>query len=231
MRLFLAPILTFCALHGAIAARARDQSDVRVTVKAGNIYIESAGQSRQLTTLGRDADAALSPDGKFVVFTRTDGKPPADDPMTCKTGADADQLRRIDVDGRNDRLLVTAHGGERPPQQLCRFEQKQFSADGGRLYFISPGWVTSGALHVYAFAGKAVHFVAAANAVIVLNFCKGEHRDQLILNQHRYFIGGGSYDWYWLFDASGRKEIGPVGDDNAKPEEIVEKARDMICAP
>ena len=231
MHRFLATVFAFCALHCATTASARDTGEMRVTVKAGNIYAERAGQGRQLTRLGRDADAALSPDGKFVVFTRTDGKPPPDDPMTCKTGADADQLMRVDVDGKNERVLVTAHGGERPPQQLCRFEQKQFTADGRRLFFISPGWTTSGALHVYDFASRHVRFVAPANAVIVLNFCKGEHRDQLILNQHRYFIGGGSYDWYWLFDTSGRKEIGPVGDDNAKAEEILQKARDMICAP
>jgi hypothetical protein len=96
---------------------------------------------------------------------------------------------------------------------------------------IAPGWTTSGALHVYDFGKQSVSFVAAANSVIVLNFCSGEHRDQLVLNQHRYFIGGGSYDWYWLFDRDGRKEIGPVGDDSEKLESIIEKARDIICAP
>ena len=30
--------------------------------------------------------------------------------------------------------------------------------------------------------------------------------------QHRYFIGGGSYDWYWLLKPDG-KEVGPVGED------------------
>jgi hypothetical protein len=231
MRLLLATVIALSALQCATAESAQDKTGVRVSVAAGNVFLEKGGQRRQLTRLGRDFDAALSPDHRFVVFTRGDGKPLPDDPGECKTGAGADQLRRVDADGKNDRLLVTARAGATPPQQLCRFEQKQFSADGRKLFFISPGWTTSGALHVYDFEQKSVRFVAPANAVIVLNFCAGKHRDELILNQHRYFIGGGSYDWYWLYDPSGQKEIGPVGDDNASRQEIVEKARDIICTP
>ena len=40
----------------------------------------------------------------------------------------------------------------------------------------------------------------------------GHYRDDLLVQQHRYFIGGGSYDWYWLLKPDG-KEIGPVGED------------------
>jgi hypothetical protein len=231
MRVLLATVMAFACLQGATAQTAPRPSAARVTVSAGNIFIEKGGQRRQLTRLGRDFDPALSPDKRFVVFTRGDGKPPPDDPGECKTGAGADQLRRIDADGKNEHLLLTGHDGGKPPQQLCRFEQKQFTSDGRKLFFLSPGWTTSGALHVYDFDKKTVNFVAPANALIVLNFCAGKHRDALVLNQHRYFLGGGSYDWYWLYDPSGRKEIGPVGDDSAKPEEIVEKARDIICAP
>jgi hypothetical protein len=84
-------------------------------------------------------------------------------------------------------------------------------------------------LQVYDFASKTVSFIAPANDLIVLNFCKGKHRDQLVLNQHRYFLGGGSYDWYWLFDRSGHKKIGPVADDKTKRQEVVQEAREMIC--
>jgi WD40-like Beta Propeller Repeat len=216
------------AMLACTAAKAAP-SNARVTVEAGNVFIVKDGARRQLTRTGRDFDAALSPDGRFVAFTRGDGKPPPDDPSECRTGAAADQLRRIDVDGRNERLLVTGHNGAKPPQQLCRFQEKQFSSDGRRLFFLSPGWTTSAALHVYDFDSKAVRFVAPANGAIVLNSCTGKHRDALILNQHRYFLGGGSYDWYWLFDPSATKEIGPVADDAAKREEVVEKAHDMIC--
>jgi hypothetical protein len=225
MRVLLAILMALVWIDGASA-----QSAKSVSVVKGNIVIDIGGQRRMLTRLGRDADPALSPDGTFVVFTRTDGKPPSDDPMECKTGLPGDQLRRIAIDGAGDRLLVAARAGDKPPQQLCGFDRKQFSADGRRLYFLSPAWTTSSALHVYDFTARSVSFVAPANDLVVLSFCKGEHRDQLLLNQHRYFIGGGSYDWYWLFDRAGRKEIGPVGTDADTHEAIVEKARDMICA-
>ena len=231
MRVLPVFVIALCCAQAATAQPTSKAGQARVSIDAGNIFIEQGGQRRQITTLGRDADAVLSPDGKFVAFTRSDGKPAPDDPMICKTGADGDELRRIDADDKNERLLLKARAGKAPPQQLCRFDQKQFSSDGRKLFFIAPGWTTSGALHVYDFGRQSVSFVAPANLAIVLNFCAGEHRDQLVLNQHRYFIGGGSYDWYWLYDRSGRKEIGPVGDDSEKPESIIAKARDIICAP
>jgi hypothetical protein len=43
----------------------------------------------------------------------------------------------------------------------------------------------------------------------------------LIVNQHRYFLGGGSYDWYWVFSPNGKEE-GPLG------PEIVKNQRDVL---
>jgi hypothetical protein len=52
-----------------------------------------------------------------------------------------------------------------------------------------------------------------ANDIIVLSACADpEHRDDLVVQQHRYFAVGGSYDWYWLFDRTGTTEKGAVGD-------------------
>jgi hypothetical protein len=223
MRLFLAIVIALSCIGAATAQWPS------VKVKAGNVFVSKAGRERQLTRFGRDADAALSPDGRFVVFTRRNGKPSADDPQLCLTGAQADRLHRVDLDTGKDEILLTGHSADRPPQQLCGFDQKQFSSDGRRLYFLSPAWVTSAALHSYDFGTRTVKFVAPANDVIVLSFCRGKHRDQLVLTQHRYFLGGGSYDWYWLFDAAGKKEIGPVGDENETVKSITDKAKDVIC--
>ena len=41
----------------------------------------------------------------------------------------------------------------------------------------------------------------------------GEYKDCLLVLQHRYFLGGGSYDWFWLLRPDG-KELGPVGEDD-----------------
>jgi hypothetical protein len=53
-------------------------------------------------------------------------------------------------------------------------------------------------------------FIQPANELEVIT--SGEYQGYLALQQHRYFIGGGSYDWYWLFTPDG-KEIGPLGEE------------------
>jgi len=51
----------------------------------------------------------------------------------------------------------------------------------------------------------------------------GEYAGCLLVNRHRYFLGGGSYDWVWLLTADG-KEIGPVSDGS---EEGVKMFKEM----
>ena len=45
----------------------------------------------------------------------------------------------------------------------------------------------------------------------------------------RNFLLGGSYDWYWLYDPSGKKELGPLGQFN-NPEDMMRQARGAWCA-
>ena len=45
----------------------------------------------------------------------------------------------------------------------------------------------------------------------------------------RNFLLGGSYDWYWLYDSSGKKELGPLGQFN-NPEDMIRHARGVWCA-
>lgn len=201
---------------------------IRGTVHAfGEIEVLDLGVGTTAPTLGHDLNPVLSPDETFIVFTRSKTKSPHD---RCSSGQTADQLRRINVDGTNDELLAVGHAGSSPQEQMCEFSQKQFSSNGSLLFFLSPAWVTSSALHVFDFKTRTVKYIAPANDVIVLNFCTDEHRDQLILAQHRYFAGGGSYDWYWLYDRTGTKEIGPVGDDNETQSSLIRKVQETICS-
>ena len=154
----------------------------------------------------------LSPDGKWVIFKRI-GNPEATGAQgDCKSGAQADELRRIRIDGTGEEVLVRGHDSGDPKQSICYFGLKQFTSDGRYIFFLSSGWVVSMGLHRYDTRTKALTFVMDANDVIVLNKCKKqENRDNLVVRQHRYFILGGSYDWYWLFDPTGQKEKGPIG--------------------
>lgn len=193
---------------------------------AGNILIERAGVKTQLTKFERDADPVLSPDGTYVVYSRQGA---GYDGQFCVDTPKPDQLRAVNADGSDDRLLLEGRKGE-VDAQLCDFRNKQFSADGKRLYFLTPGWATSGALHVYETQTQEQHFVQPANDLLVLNFCPGKYRDDLVVEQHRYFMFGGSYDWYWLFDAAGKNELGPLGRFDS-PGALVTAAREDWCKP
>ncbi|MBI5818304.1 MAG: PD40 domain-containing protein [Verrucomicrobia bacterium] len=41
---------------------------------------------------------------------------------------------------------------------------------------------------------------------------KGEYKGMLIMSQRRYYLCGGSYDWFYVFNRNG-EEIGPLADD------------------
>ena len=120
-------------------------------------------------------------------------------------------MRRINVDGGEDRLLLKGRSGD-PEHQLCDFRSKQFNSDSRRLYFLTPAWATSNALHAFDMRAGEEHFLMPANDVLVLSFCRSKYKDHLAVEQHRYFLFGGSYDWYWLYDPAGKKELGPLGE-------------------
>jgi hypothetical protein len=205
-------------------------SPPRVFSDAGNIFIERNGVKTRLTSSEMDVDPVLGPNGGFVVYTRQGRARNLrgyDTPQFCMTTPRPDELRQINIDGTGDKVILTGRKGE-PDHQLCGFRMKQFNSDGRRLYFLTPGWATSSALHVYDMRAGEERFVLAANDLLVLNFCAGKYRDDLVVAQHRYFLFGGSYDWYWLYDPTGRKEIGAVG-EFTNPEDLARQAHGDWC--
>ena len=215
-------------LSGTLAAQAQA---TRIYSDAGNIVIERNGSSTKLTTSEMDLDPVLSPNGASVVYTRQGrGRSPRtyEFNQTCPTEPRPDQLRRINMDGSGDQLLLMGRKGE-PERQLCDFRSKQFSADGRRLYFLTPAWASSGALHVYDMRAGEEHFLMPAKGLLVLSFCKNRYKDDLVVLSRRYFMLGGSYDWYWLYDPTGKKELGPLGQFN-NAEDMIRQARGVWCA-
>ncbi len=201
----------------------------RVYSDSGNIVLNRDGTKTQLTKTGRDVEPVLSPDGSFVVFTRQGRASRSnEDDQFCDSSQKDDELHQINVDDRSDRVLLRGHKGD-GARQVCGFHAKQFSSDGGRLYFLSPGWATSGALHVFDMRKHAEHFMVPANDVLVLSFCKNKYKDYLAILEHRYFVLGGSYDWYWLYESTGEKEIGPLGEFDS-PDDATKHAHENWCA-
>jgi hypothetical protein len=219
------PLILLPSLGLAQSAAPRVYSD------AGNIFLERNGAKIKLTASEMDVDPVLAPNGAYVIYTRQGrGRTVRgyDTSQVCTIAPRPDELRQINVDGSGDKLLLKGHKGV-PEQQLCDFRQKQFSSDGRRLYFLTPGWATSGALHVFDTRSSDEHYVTPANDLLVLNFCPNKYRDDLVVLAHRYFLLGGSYDWYWLYDSTGKKDLGPLGEfDN--PDDMMREARGVWCA-
>ena len=230
-RRIVLPAMLLAALSPcAGAARAQDPAP-HVYSDAGNIYLERDGVKTKLTSSEMDVDPVLSPSGTVVVYTRQ-GRGRTlhgyDASQVCSTEPRPDELRQINADGSGDKLLLEGRKGG-PEHQLCDFKAKQFSSDGRRLYFLTPGWATSGALHVFDMRSGDERFVLPANDVLVLSFCPIKYKDDLVVLSHRYFLLGGSYDWYWLYDPTGKKELGPLG-EFANPDDMLRQAHGVWCA-
>ena len=175
--------------------------------KKGHIeYTDAAGKRTRLTSQGQDSDPCLSPDKRQVVYVRqVPGKP-----ISSGSGdSSPTELRLVDVDGTHDTVLVRSASAEKVEDVLAGFASPTFSPDGNTIYFGGAAYATSGAIHAYDLTTRTVRFVIAGNAPRVVP--AGEYKGDLLVEQHRYFLGGGSYDWYWLFEPNG-KEIGPVGE-------------------
>jgi hypothetical protein len=182
-----------------------------VSVDHGDIVLTDSGKRSVLTHDHVDRDAILSPDGRAVVFTRG---ALAEDETSCSSAVAGKQaLMSVNVKSGHVTTLALARSNKGSEAQLCNFLDKQFSSDGRRLYFSTPGWVTSGALWMYDAVHHTASFLLPSNGFLVLANCQSpDYRDKLAVSQHRYFAFGGSFDWYWLFDALGKTQIGPIGE-------------------
>jgi WD40-like Beta Propeller Repeat len=189
-----------------------------VSVKEGNVqFTDKAGQTTALTSSGRDSGPVLAPDGKWVVFVRkVDGKKIA----TGSDEVDPAELWQVRADGKEATLLVQCRASEKPESVIAAFENLQFSANGKLVYFVSPAWATSGAVHVVDTTNRKERYIFPGNDLKAVP--SGEYKDCLLVQQHRYFIGGGSYDWFWLLRPDGR-EVGPVGEDTSNFEATYSK--------
>jgi len=179
--------------------------------RQGNIYIKNAdGKVQVLTNTGKDSHPCLSPDGRTVIFIRSTGKNMSDELLPIE--GEANEIWSINIETNEERLLIRGRKANTPANTLSNLKCPRFSPDGKRIYFMSSAWVTSAAIHVMNSDGTEEQFLTDGNSLEVLQ--EDEYGDircegYLIVEKHKYFIGGGSYDWHWLLTPDG-EEVGPV---------------------
>ena len=101
--------------------------------------------------------------------------------------------------------------------QVASLDNIQFSPDGKLVYFEATRWATSSDLWVMDEDGKNRRTLGPANVTrIVQSSAAGDYRGFIVASQHRYFVFGGSYDWYYLFTPCMEKEIGPISEERAE---------------
>ena len=107
-------------------------------------FAPADGVAKQMTQSGRDSAPVLSPDGRWIIFVRAvPGK-------TIGTGSgdvDAAELGQIRADGNEPTLLVSPRAAEDPQNIIASFQNMSFSADGRHVFFVTPAYATSGAVH------------------------------------------------------------------------------------
>lgn len=208
LQLFLSCMLFFTSPY-LIASKSL------IHVESGNIYYGSDNESIQLTNTGNDGFPALSPNKKSIVFLRRSGPAIPQECLTDNAETHSWQIWLYDLVSKKEDLLVAANFNCENIEEMIVFPEVgslTFSPDSKSLYFLTNAWATSSKLHVVDIASKKQHFLMQANSIKVVNH--GKYKGYLIVQQHRYFLNSGSYDWYWLFSPEG-KEIGPLGEEES----------------
>lgn len=115
----------------------------------------------------------------------------------------------LDSAGTAQRVLL--RGGERAlanGQTMACFQWPRFSADARKVYFVTVATVTSGMACEMVLATGRIREIAGANRLEVVR--NGAWSGDLVLEQHRYRRGGGSYESLFVVTPQGRvvRELG-----------------------
>lgn len=202
--IFFSLLVSICVLSSPLL---RAES---VLVHSGNVFLKSNnGKELQLTRTGHDSQPTLSENGKWVVFVREiPGK--LDKRTPTVTEIFANELWLVSTDGKTANRLVEYGRLSSKSGAISAIGQPQFFPDNRRIAFTAAWSVVEGSVHIFDLKTKKIQFISAGNSVEVVPM--GQYKNHLIVQRHKYFLPGGSYDWYWLLNTTGA-EIGAIGDE------------------
>ena len=146
----------------------------------------------------KNTDQTLSLDGRWLAYIKkSDYIVPSDCFYPVSKGEHGDEIWIVDLKKMKKRLLVTNHFScGNVKKVILDPHHLEFSPSGKILYFETSAWVVTGAIHAVDVSGKNLRFVTDGGEYRIIQ--NGPNKGNLVVNQHRYHDGGGSYDWDWL---------------------------------
>jgi hypothetical protein len=182
-----------------------------VSVKSGSILFHpSKAKAYFVTHTGHDHDPALSPDEKWVTFVRDiPTKKDTLSPSSAVVSEVANELWVIGTDGKNPQRLVTY--GKNQSYSVSMIHHPQFFPNNQDIAFEAALAVVEGGIYRVNRVTHQLHLITRGNSLEVIPV--GKYKNYLIVQRHKYFLAGGSYDWYWLINPQG-KEIDPIGEED-----------------
>ena len=122
------------------------------------IIILTAVTTLTVFTEPSDNQTQTSPDGKWIVLVK-----PGHGPKIAAAAAIDDiaptELWQRDAQGKHLTLLAQCHNAKNMEDVVAGFHNLQFSTDGKLVYFSTPAWTTSPAIHVVDTTTRQEHFV------------------------------------------------------------------------
>lgn len=181
---------------------AQDRQPIKTFVKDNNIYlIFEGGEQKKITDMHVDTLAVLSVDNKLIAFIRKTNGPLIDAGMP---DVDNNEICLYDIKTQKLDVIVRSKNNGNPEQVLAGLCNINFSPDSRYIYFeSSASWVTSNAIHRFDISTKEEKFITDGNCLKVIR--EGKYKGYLIVNKHKYYKKGGTYDFDWLVDKDGKE--------------------------
>jgi len=210
----LLPYIVTAVLLGA-GIRSIPAQSQEVAVRDGNILLsDPGGGQRQLTSFGRDGEPRLSPDKKWVVFVRRGSGSQISDPMG--NAVDPNEIRVMGADGQHARTLVRSEGCNRGEECLPNLTRPQFAEDGNGIFFEAKCAVVTSCIYRLDLRTGVRKELGGGSFLHVIH--DGTQHGNLLVIKHKYFMCGGSYDWWWVLKPNGA-EVGAIGPAGGEPSE------------
>jgi hypothetical protein len=172
-------------------------------------------EARATEALPAPIEFAWSPSGKHAAFTAEEHR---QNKTVCPT-----ELQELDLDAMTLRRLLHARPGSGPQDDLSCFYELKYSADGGFIYFVTPGWATSGAIHALDRRTGKVNFIIDGAPYLVIG--TGPLMGMLLVMRRKYpdDVNQGPYEEIDLVDPK-------TGTSSQLPEnlhQVVNEATDL----